>query len=70
MLHRDLKSGNVMLGEHGEVLMMDWGSRALSARPEGEKLAGLRPDDLRETGSSGTPLYMLSEQAGGDALDP
>jgi len=51
--HRDLKPENVMLGNFGEVLLMDWG------------LAFSLASSSRNTGMGGTPAYMAPEMASG-----
>lgn len=71
ILHLDLKPSNIMLGEFGEVFVLDWGlavvfdpSGGVSTQedtPESES----PPHATRTRQVAGTPVYMAPEQLAG-----
>ncbi|HWO26829.1 MAG TPA: protein kinase [Kofleriaceae bacterium] len=65
VVHRDLKPGNIVLGEYGEVCVLDWGA----ARVLGDVPGGIATADIDTLEGAappgqvlGTPGYMAPEQ--------
>jgi serine/threonine protein kinase len=71
ILHRDLKPENIMVGEYGEVLVMDWGLAKVLGEREEQGSSICRVHDTGDYGMTmegevmGTPQYMSPEQAMG-----
>ncbi len=74
VIHRDLKPGNILVGELGETVVIDWGL----AKIVGEKDFSTNQPTVPSSADSlqtqigsvfGTPGFMAPEQARGEELD-
>ncbi len=74
VIHRDLKPSNIMIGEFGQVYVMDWGCAHIGGarRPSEQDESRPQRSVVDEPGTViGTSAYMSPEQALGqlDAID-
>ncbi len=76
VIHRDLKPGNVLIGEYGETVVIDWGLAKDLADSDGPE-PSVGPYRRQAVGDGetvagavmGTPAYMPFEQAQGAPVD-
>ncbi|MDX1973730.1 MAG: serine/threonine-protein kinase, partial [Candidatus Sumerlaeia bacterium] len=73
IIHRDIKPSQVMLGEFGEALLMDWGLALIHdydlVRRVSPSVANIEytPTGRNASSPAGTPAYMAPEQTKNDA---
>ncbi len=73
IIHRDIKPSQVMIGEFGEVLLMDWGLALIHdfdlVNKASPRLANIEytPTGKNASSPAGTPAYMAPEQTKPDA---
>src|ERR1700675_2464599 len=69
IIHRDIKSGNIMVADSGQVKILDFGLAKLLDESEAAT-SGIHQTELTEIGVPyGTATYAAPEQARGDKVD-
>ncbi len=76
VLHRDIKPDNIMIGEYGETILLDWGLAKVRGQPDTSAhisalpISGSGSATHTQAGSvMGSPLYMPPELADGHASE-
>jgi len=72
IVHRDIKPSNILVGEHGETVVIDWGLAKVVGEPDDEDALEISAGDSLRTRAGtvfGTPGFMSPRQLRGEPVD-